>query len=104
MTGFVRRDCNILIQPHTSNDGDSESDKDVIEKQLIGSRVAERCESAIHFGTILSCATLEGRNHYCIEYDDRTIKQVDTVELSRLQELYIKEINNDIVGQQKQQS
>ena len=88
----------------TSNIGDSESDKDVVEKPLIGSRVAVLWESAIHFGTIISCATVERRKHYCIKYDDRTIEQVDTMELSRLQQLYIKEINNNAVGQQKQKS
>ena len=45
---------------------------------------------------------MEGRNHYCIKYDDRTIVEVDTIKLSRLQQLYIKEMNNDVVGQQKQ--
>ena len=88
----------------TNNDSDSKSDKDVVEKPLIGSCVAVLWESAIHFGTIISCAMVEGRNHYCIEYDDRTIVEVDTIELSRLQELYIKEMNNDAVGQQKQKS
>ena len=91
-------------QTHTSNDGDSESDKDVVEKPFIGSRVAVRRASAIHFGTIISCATLEGRNHYCIKYDDRIIVEVNTIELSRLQQLYIEEMNNDTVGHQKQKS
>ena len=86
---------------HTSNDGDSESDEDVVEKPLIGSRVAVKRASAILFGTILSCATVEGRTYYSIEYDDRSIKQVSTLKLSRLQELYITEMNNDVVGQQK---
>ena len=86
---------------HTSNDGDSESDEDVVEKPLIGSRVAVKRASAILFGTILSCATVEGRTYYSIEYDDRSIKQVSTLELSLLQELYITEMNNDVVGQQK---
>ena len=44
---------------------------------------------------------VEGRKYYCIEYDDRSIEEVDSMELSRLQELYIKEINNNAVGQQK---
>ena len=52
----------------------------------------------------MSCAMVEGRNHYCLEYDDRSIEEVDSMELSRLQELYIKKINNDVVGQQKQKS
>ena len=64
-------------QTHTSDitnfDSDSEDDNDVVEKPLISSRVAVLCESAIHFGTIISCAMVEGRNHYCIKYDDRTI-------------------------------
>ena len=47
---------------------------------------------------------VEGRKHYCIKYDDRSIEQVDTMELARLQRFYIKEINNDAVGQQKQKS
>ena len=47
---------------------------------------------------------VEGRNHYCIKYDDRTNVEVDTIELSRLQQLYIKEMNNDTIGQQKQKS
>ena len=93
-------------QTHTSNitnnDGDSKSDKDVVEKPLIGNRVAVLYEPSIHFGTIISFAMVEGRNHYCIEYDDRSIKQVDTIESSRLQELYIKEMNNNTVSQQKQ--
>ena len=88
----------------TNNDSDSESDNDVGEKPLIGSRVAVLWESVIHFGRIISCAMVKGRKHYCIEYDDRSIKEVDSMELSRLQELYIKEINNDAVGQQKQKS
>ena len=83
------------------NDGDIESDEDVVEKPLIGSRVAVQRESAIHFGTIVSYATLEGRNYYCIEYDDRTTVEVDTIKLPTLQELYIKQMNNDMVGQQK---
>ena len=89
-------------QTHTSNitnnDSDSENDNDVVEKPLIGSRVAVLRESAIHFGTIISCAMLEGRNHYCIEYDDRIIVEVNTIELSRLQQLYIEEMNNDTIG------
>ena len=89
---------------HTNNDGDSESDEDVVEKPLIWSRVAVKRASAILFGTILSCATVEGRTYYSIEYDDRSIKQVSTLELSRLQELYITEMNNDVVGQQKKKS
>ena len=89
---------------HTSNDGDSESDEDVVEKPLIGSRVAVKRASAILFGTILSCATVEGRTYYSIEYDDRSIEQVSTLELSILQELYITEMNNDVVGQQKKKS
>ena len=91
-------------QIHTSNDGDSESDEFVVEKPLIRSCVAVQRASVILFRTIISCATVEGRNHYCIEYDDRSMKQVETLELSRLQELYIKEMNNDVVGQQKTKS
>ena len=91
-------------QTHTSNDGDSESDNDLVEKPLIGSRVAVRRASAIHFGSIISCATLEGRNHYMIEYDDRKIVQVNTIELSILQQLYITQMNNDTIGQQKKKS
>ena len=68
-------------QTHTSNDGDSKSDEDVVEKPLIGSRVAVQRASAILFGTISSCATVEGRNHYCIKYDDRGIQQVYTKSL-----------------------
>ena len=41
-------------QTHTSNDSDSKSNKNVVEKPLIGSRVAVLCASAIHFGTIIS--------------------------------------------------
>ena len=89
---------------HTSNDGDSESDEDVVEKPLIRSRVAVKRASAILFGTILSCATVEGRTYYSIEYDDRSIAEVSTLELSTLQELYIKQMNNDVVGQQKKKS
>ena len=71
---------------------------------MIRSRVAVKRASAILFGTILSCATVEGRTYYSIEYDDRSIEQVSTLELSILQELYITEMNNDVVGQQKKKS
>ena len=95
-------------QTHTSNitnnDSDSESDNDVDEKPLIGSCVAVLWESVIHFGKIISCAMVEGRKHYCIKYDDRSIEEVDLMELSRLKELYIKNINNDAVSQQKQKA
>ena len=93
-----------LTRNITNNDSDSESDNEVGEKPLIGSCVAVLRGSAIHFGPIISCAMVEGRKHQCIKYDDRSIKlfkKVDTMELSRLQRLYIKEMNNNVVGQQE---
>ena len=88
----------------TNNDSDSDSEKGVGEKSLIGSRVAVLCGTVIHFGKIISWTMVEDRKHYCIEYDDRSIGNVNLMELSRLQELYIQEINNDSVGQQKQKA
>ena len=88
----------------TNNDSDSESDNYVGEKPLIGSCVAVLQGSVIHLRKNNFCAMVEGRKHHCIEYDDRSIKEVDLIELSRLQKLYIKEINNDAVDQQKQKA
>ena len=79
----------------TNNDSDSERDNDVGEKPLIGSRVTVLWGSVTHFGTIFSSAMVEGRKHYEIVYDDRSIEEVDLLELSRLQELYINKIDND---------
>ena len=47
---------------------------------------------------------MEGRKQWCIKYYDRSIKEVDSMELSRLKEFYTKEINDNTVGQQKQKS
>ena len=69
---------------------------------LIGSRVAGVCESVTHFGTILSSHIVKGRTHYEIVCDDMFQGKVDSMELSRRQELYDKEGENDVVGQQKQ--
>ena len=95
-------------QTHTSNitnnDSDSKSDNNVGEKPLIGSRVAVLRGIVIHFGKIISWAMVEDRKHYCIKHDDRSIENVNSMELSRLQELYIQEMNNDAVGQQKQKA
>ena len=102
--GGTQRQTHTINITNNDSDSDSESDNNVGEKPLIGSRVAVLQGAAIHFGTFISCAMVVGRKHYCIEYDDRSIKQIDTMELSRLQELYIKEINNNAVGQQKQKS
>ena len=100
----IKGDTNNSTSNITNNNSDSESDNDVGEKSLIRSCVTVIQGSVIHFGKIISCAMVEGKKHYCIEYDDRSIEEIDVMELSRLQELFIKEINNDTVGQQKQKT
>ena len=59
-------------------------------------------KSVTHFGTILSSRIVKGRMHYEIIYDANFQEEVDSIELSRRQELYYKERDNNVVGQQKQ--
>ena len=87
---------------YNSSNNNSNSDKDVSEQSLIGSRVALMRKSVTHFGTILSSCTVEGMTHYKIVYDDKFQEEADLLELSRHQELYYIEVENDVVGQQKQ--
>ena len=62
-------------------------------------------KSEIHFGITLSCRISDnGRKYGEIVYDGKFQEEVDAIELSRRQELYYKEGNNDIVGQKKQKA
>ena len=87
-------------------DSESDNDNDNSHKHtLIGSRVAVERELVTHFGTILSSGIVEGRTRYKIVYDDQfDEEEVNAIDLSRRQELYIKERLNDVVGQQKQKA
>ena len=98
LLGETRRRTN------TSNIANSDRDNDVGEQPLIGSRVAVDRGSVTHFGTIFSSAIVEERKHYEIVYNDTSTEEVDSLESSRLQELYINQIDNDTVGQQKQRT
>ena len=59
-------------------------------------------ESVTHFGNFLSFRIVEGRRRYEIVYNDTFQEEIDLIELSRRQELYYKEGDNDVVGQQKE--
>ena len=92
-------------QTNTSNinsNSDNNRDNDVCEQTLTGTQVTGRRKSVTHFGSILSSRIVEGRTHYEILYDDKFQEEVDSIELSRRQELYYKEGENDVVRQQKQ--
>ena len=61
-------------------------------------------KSVIHFGTILSSRIVEITTRYEIVYNDTFQAEVDLMEFPRRQELYYKERENDVVGQQKQKA
>ena len=87
------------------SDNDSNTSDDVCERILIGNRVAVvLVYSLTHFRIILPYCILDNRKKYWeILYDDNfDVEVVDAIELSRRQDLYYKEVNNDIVRQQKQ--